>query len=45
MTEVIRKSDYRSGSEKISHEEAIAWKKSMCMVSGVSISPTGEKHD
>jgi hypothetical protein len=45
MAEVIRKSDYRSGSEKITHEEAIAWKKSMCMVSGVSISLSGEKHE
>jgi hypothetical protein len=45
MAEVIRKSDHRSGSEKITHEEAIAWKKSMCMVSGVSISPTGEKNE
>lgn len=45
MAEVIRKNDYRSGAEKITHEEAIAWKKSMCMVSGVSISPTGDKHE
>jgi hypothetical protein len=45
MAEVIRKSDYQTGSEKIAHEEAIAWKKAMCMVSGVSISSTGEKHE
>ncbi len=45
MAEVIRKSDYQTGSEKIAHEEAIAWKKAMCMISGVSISPTGEKHE
>jgi len=45
MAEVIRKNDYRSGSEKITREEAIAWKKIMCMVSGVGISPTGDKHD
>jgi hypothetical protein len=45
MAMVIRKNDYQSDTEKITHEEAIAWKKSMCMVSGVSISPTGDKHD
>jgi hypothetical protein len=45
MSEVIRKSDYQTGSEKITHEEAIAWKKAMCMVSGVSISSTGDKHE
>ncbi len=45
MAEVIRKSDYQTGSEKITHEEAIAWKKAMCMVSGVSISSTGDKHE
>jgi hypothetical protein len=45
MAEVIRKSDYRSSSEKMTQEEAVAWKKSMCMVSGVSISLTGEKHE
>ena len=44
MAEVIRKSDYQARSEGITHEEALAWKKSMCMVSGVSISPTGDKH-
>ena len=45
MAEVIRKNDYRTDTEKITHEEAIAWKKAMCMVSGVSISPTGDKHE
>ena len=45
MAELIRKNDYRSGSEKITHDEALAWKKAMCMVSGVSISPTGDKHE
>lgn len=45
MAEVIRKSDHLSASEKITHEEALAWKKAMCMVSSVSISLTGEKHE
>ena len=45
MAEVIRKSDHQSASEKITHEEAIAWKKAMCMISGVSLSLTGEKHE
>ena len=45
MAQVIRKSDHLSASEKITHEEAIAWKKSMCMVSGVSLSLTGDVHE
>ena len=45
MAEVIRKSDHQSASEKITHEEALAWKKAMCMISGVSLSLTGEKHE
>jgi len=42
MAEVIRKSDHRLKDEKITQNEALAWKKVMCMASGVSISPTGE---
>ena len=42
MAEVIRKSDHRFKDEKITQNEALAWKKVMCMASGVSISPTGE---
>lgn len=45
MAEVIRKNDHRFRSEKITHEEALAWKKAMCMISGVSISPTGDKQE
>ena len=45
MAEVIRKSDHQSASEKITHEEAIAWKKAMSMISGVSLSLTGDKHE
>lgn len=45
MTEVIRKNDHHFHSEGITQEEAIAWKKAMVMLSGVSINPTGDKHD
>lgn len=45
MAEVIRKNDHHFSSEVISAEEAIAWKKAMVMLSGVSINPTGDKHD
>lgn len=44
MAEVIRKNDYQFRAEGISQEEAFAWKKTMCMITGVSISPTGEKY-
>jgi hypothetical protein len=42
MAEVIRKSDHQFKDEKITQDEAIAWKKVISMISGVSISPTGE---
>ena len=45
MAEVIRKNDHHHHSEGITQEEAIAWKKAMVTLSGVSISPTGDKHD
>ena len=45
MAEVIRKNDHHFHSEGITQEEAIAWKKAMTMLSGVSINPTGAKHD
>jgi len=44
MAEVIRKNDHRFKSETITDGEAIAWKKAMTLLSGVSINPTGEKH-
>lgn len=44
MVELIRKNDYRNNSEGITFDEAMAWKKTMCMVSGVSISLTGDKN-
>jgi len=44
MAELIRKNDHRFQSEGISEDEALAWKKTMCMISGVSISPIGDKH-
>ncbi len=44
MAELIRKNDYQFRDEGITQEEALAWKKSMCMITGVSISPTGNKH-
>lgn len=45
MAEVIRKNDHHHHSEGITQDEAIAWKKTMVMLSGVSINPTGDKHD
>jgi hypothetical protein len=45
MAEVIRKNDHRFHAEKITEDEALAWKKAMVMLSGVSINPTGDKHD
>lgn len=45
MAEVIRKNDHHHHSEGITQEEAVAWKKAMVMLSGVSINPTGDKHD
>jgi len=45
MAEVIRKNDHHFHSEGITQEEAIAWKKAMVMLSGVSINPTGDKHE
>lgn len=45
MAEVIRKSDHRFSSEKITEDEALAWKKAMVILSGISINPTGDKHD
>jgi hypothetical protein len=44
MAELIRKNDHRFQSEGISEDEALAWKKTICMISGVSISPIGDKH-
>jgi hypothetical protein len=44
MADLIRKNDYQFQDEGITQEEALAWKKSMCMITGVSISPTGNKH-
>ncbi len=45
MAEVIRKNDHHFHSEGITQEEALAWKKAMVMLSGVSVNPTGDKHD
>lgn len=45
MAEVIRKNDHRFSSEKITEDEALAWKKAMVMLTGISINATGEKHD
>jgi hypothetical protein len=45
MEELIRKNDHRFRSEGITREEALAWRKAMCMISGASITLTGEKHD
>jgi hypothetical protein len=45
MAEVIRKNDHRFHAEKITEDEALAWKKAMVVLSGVSINPTGDKHD
>jgi len=44
MAEVIRKNDHHH-SEGITQGEAVAWKKAMVMLSGVSINPTGDKYD
>ena len=43
MAEVIRKNDHQYKDEKITLDEALAWKKVISMISGVSINPTGEK--
>jgi len=45
MAEFVRKNDHRFRSEGITREEALAWRKAMCMISGASITLTGEKHD
>ena len=45
MAEIIRKNDHHFSSEKITEAEALAWRKSMSMLVGVSISPTGDKYD
>ena len=45
MAEVIRKNDHHHhSSEKITEDEALAWRKSMSMLASVSINPTGDKH-
>lgn len=44
MAELIRKNDHNFRSEEITKDEALAWKKALSMVSGVSISLTGDKH-
>lgn len=38
MAEVIRKNDHRFQSEGITEDEALAWKKTMCMITGVNFS-------
>ena len=43
MAELIRKNDHNFRSEEITKDEALAWKKAVSMVSGVSISLTGDK--
>jgi len=43
MAELIRKNDHNFRSEEITKDEALAWKKALSMVSGVSISLTGDK--
>ena len=43
MAELIRKNDHNFRSEEITQDEALAWKKALSMVSGVSISLTGDK--
>jgi hypothetical protein len=45
MAEVIRKNDHRFSSEKITEDEALAWKKAMVMLAGVSFSPMGDKYE
>ena len=37
MAEVIRKNDHRFQSEGITEDEALAWKKTMCMITGVHL--------
>ena len=37
MAEVIRKNDHRFQSEGITEDEALAWKKTMCMITGVRL--------
>lgn len=44
MSELIRKNDHNFRLEEITKDEALAWKKALSMVSGVSISLTGDKH-
>jgi len=44
MSELIRKHDYRFQAEGITLEEAQAWKKAMCMISGANFS-TGEGNE
>jgi hypothetical protein len=45
MAELIRKNDHRFRSEGITREEALAWRKAMCMISGASITFPGDKND
>jgi len=45
MAEVIRKNDHRFHAEKITEDEALAWRKAMVMLAGVSINATGDKYD
>jgi hypothetical protein len=45
MAELIRKNNYQFQSEGITQDEALAWRKAMCMISGASITLTGEKHE
>lgn len=45
MAEVIRKNDHRNTTEVISDQEALAWKKALSMLSGISITQTGERFD
>jgi len=44
MAEVVRKNDHRFNSEAITDEEAMAWKKAMTMLSGVSINALGKNN-
>ena len=44
MAEVIRKNDHRFNSERITDDEAIAWKKAMTLLAGVSINALGKSH-
>jgi len=45
MVEVIRKNDHRFRSEQITVDEALAWKKAMVMLAGVSVNATGDKNE